>query len=115
MSFLVSFFDFKNLLRVCCFHFYYVFAIIHSLFLLLCIAELRYVIALPMASIEYSSVENLASSTTSSSLLQHLLRDLLDTEIFRITTSNERIALFDSPNRDLVDAQCGRNLVFFLK
>lgn len=106
MSFLVSFFDFKNLLRVCCFHFYYVFAIIHSLFLLLCIAELRYVIALPMASIEYSSVENLASSTTSSSLLQHLLRDLLDTEIFRIRapTSNERIALFYSPNKDLVDA-----------
>lgn len=29
--------------------------------------------------------------------------------------SNERIALSDSPNRDLVDAQHSRNLVFFLK
>lgn len=70
-----------------------------------------------MASIDIPAVDDSVSSITPSSLLQHLFQNLIDTKIFRIRASsdNKRIALSNPSLRGLVDAQIGRNLVFFLK
>lgn len=71
-----------------------------------------------MASIDIPAVDDLVSSITPSSLLQHLFQNLIDTKIFRIrapSDNNKRIALSNPSLRGLVDAQIGRNLVFFLK
>lgn len=70
-----------------------------------------------MASIDIPAVDDSVSSITPSSLLQHLFQNLIDTKIFRIRAplDNKRIALSNPSLRGLVDAQIGRNLVFFLK
>lgn len=70
-----------------------------------------------MAPIKFSAIEDLTSIATTLSLPQHLPLDLINIKIFRIRAplSNERIVLFSSSNRDLVDAQYGCNLAFFLK
>lgn len=69
-----------------------------------------------MAPIEFLAVKGLVSSVTPF-LPQNLSDNLLEIEIFRTRapTSNERIALFGSFDRGLIDAQHGRCLVFLLK
>lgn len=70
-----------------------------------------------MAPTKMPAVDDLASSVTSSSLLQYLPRNLIDIEILRVRAplSNERIGLSYLLPLSSVDAQQGCNLVFFLK
>lgn len=68
-----------------------------------------------MAPIEMLVVDDLASSVSPSSLLQHLPCSQIDTEIFRIRVplSNKIIVFYDQSPLGFVDTQQGAQFGFF--